>query len=97
MNLLIDKNGKQVICTTSHVIQCRTSFGIELPRFLFAGGVRVAAYQTHLTIEAGTALTAKQKRIVNRILKDSDYYSVHISIGRNYTLRDDDYKPVKHL
>jgi len=97
MNLLIDRQGKQTICTTQHVIQCKMTFGKTLASFLRSGGVRVACYATHLVVECGTALSTQQHTAVNRLLRDGEFYLVHLALGKTYTVKDQDTRPIKRI
>ena len=84
-NLIITKDGKAYYLNgEQHHIFVSLKFKMSLKKFLESGGVRVKTYRDHIAIEAGRPLTAKQKAVIRRVLKDNDYFSLVISVGDRY-------------
>lgn len=88
MNCLIDKKANISECIgIDHETACRNRFGMSLSEFI-KSGVRVCDKERFETmaIEHQKPLTTKQKRIINRFLKDNDYYCVTDNFNTKYRI-----------
>jgi len=95
MNCLITKTGEISECTgIEHEIAVKLRFKKSLYAFI-NGGVRVCDKERYNTIaiEHRKPLTAKQKRIVNRFLRENDYYCV----ADNFDVKNKIERPIRRL
>ena len=96
-NFLITSYGQRYnTCGTQHNIYVRLRFRTTLKMFLRHGGVRVKTHGEHIAIESGEPLTADQRAVIRRELKQDDYYSLVISIGGKYGKKEK-FRPIRRV
>lgn len=71
-----------------HNIYCRRAFKVSLKTFLAKGGVRVKVFRDCVAIESGTVLSNTQKRLLRRVLKQDNYYSMTVCIGGRWANKE---------
>lgn len=76
-NCLITRTGKQIDCTAArHNILCQQQLKMTLAKFLSSGGIRVMIRHDTIAIEFYKAMTNKQNRIINKLLKEQPIYCI---------------------
>lgn len=96
MNYLMDQDGDLYPCIgIRHEVKCKILFGRTLKQFLKTG-VRIMDHRGLLAIETKKELTKNQKCVINRILRDGEYYCLITDIGNKYN-RKESFKRIKRI